>query len=114
MESGVRIEFVAAGSPPVTSRAIEETARAQGNVTAIVVPWESHGSTLSMAVTAVRSDGWAIEHINMGTVRLTDCGGDRTQVTIVAEPGDHAEPQRLAAVFDRFVDRVRSHFQVEQ
>ena len=47
------------------SRAIEEFARSQGHVTAIVVPWESDATTLSMAVTAVKSDGWAIEHTNL-------------------------------------------------
>jgi type II secretory pathway component GspD/PulD (secretin) len=62
------IEFVADGSPKVVSRAIEEFARAQGHVTAIVVPWESDATTLSMAVTAVKSDGWAIEHTNLGTI----------------------------------------------
>ena len=64
------ITFTAAGSPQVVSRAIEEYARGQGHVSAIVVPWESSGTTLSMAVTAVKSDGWAIEHTNLGTIRL--------------------------------------------
>ena len=39
----LQIEFVANGSPKVVSRAIEEFARGQGHVTAIVVPWESDG-----------------------------------------------------------------------
>ena len=84
------ITFTATGSPQVVSRAIEEYARSQGHVTAIVVPWESDATALSMAVTAVKSDGWAIEHTNLGT-----------------------EQQQLAAVFDRFVRQVQSRFHVE-
>jgi hypothetical protein len=107
------VKFVAAGSPRVVSRAIEEFARSQGHVTAIVVPWESDDTTLSMAVTAVKSDGWAIEHTNHGTIRLADAGQDRTDVAIAAEIPDHPEPQSLAAVFDRFVRQVQSRLHVE-
>ena len=107
------LTFTATGSPQVVSRAIEEYARTQGNVTAIVVPWESTDTTLRMAVTAVKSDGWAIEHTNLGTIRLVDAGHERTEVAIVAEPPDHPEPQKLAAVFDRFVRQVHSRFHVE-
>src|SRR5437867_10737163 len=107
------LTFTATGSPQVISRAIEEYARSQGHVTAIVVPWESDDTTLSMAVTAVKSDGWAIEHTNLGTIRLMNAGPERTKVAIVAEPPDHPEPQKLAAVFDRFVRQVHSRFHVE-
>jgi hypothetical protein len=107
----VQIEFVAAGSPQIVSRAIEEYARAQGHLTAIVVPWESDATTLSMAVTAVKSDGWAIEHTNLGTIRLTDAGQERTVVAIAADPPDHPEP--LAAAFDRFVRQIQSRFHAE-
>ncbi len=95
------------------SRAIEEFARGQGHVTAIVVPWESDDTTLSMAVTAVKSDGWAIEHTNLGTIRLTDAGAEQTEVAIAADLPDHPEPQKLAAVFDRFVTQVQSRFHIE-
>lgn len=108
------LTFTATGSPQVVSRAIEEYARVQGNVTALVVPWESDGKTLNMAVTAVKSDGWAIEHTNLGTIRLIDAGKERTEmtmVTIVAEVADHPEQQTLASVFDRFVRQVQSRFQ---
>jgi hypothetical protein len=107
------ITFTAPGSPQVVSRAIEEYARSQGHVTAIVVPWESDATALSMAVTAVKSDGWAIEHTNLGTIRLVDAGQERTEVAIAAEPPDHPEQQQLAAVFDRFVRQVQSRFHVE-
>ena len=104
------VTFTAAGSPQVVSRAIEEYARSQGHVTAIVVPWESDDTMLSMAVTAVKTDGWAIEHTNLGTIRLIDAGAERTEVAIAAEQPDHPEPQKLAAVFDRFAHQVQSRF----
>ncbi len=91
-----------------------EYARGQGNVTALVVPWESDGKTLSMAVTAVKKDGWAIEHTNLGTIRLADAGKERTEmtmVTVAAELPDHPEQQKLADVFDRFIRQVHSRFQ---
>ena len=113
MNSASRIEFVADGSPRVVSRAIEELARSQGHVAAIVVPWESDATTLSMAVTAVKSDGWAIEHTNLGTIRLVDAGHDRTGVAIAAELPDHPEPHTLAAIFNRFVHQIQSRFHAD-
>jgi len=110
---GEIVTFTATGSPQVLSRAIEEYARGEGHVTAIVVPWESDGTTLSMAVTAVKRDGWAIEHTNLGTIRLIDAGQERTNVAIAAEPPDHPDQQKLTAVFDRFVRQVQNKFHVE-
>jgi hypothetical protein len=109
---GKTLTFTVAGSPQVVSRAIEEYARSQGRVTAIVVPWESSDAMLSMAVTAVKADGWAIEHTNLGTIRLTAAGPERTEVAISAEPPDHPDHQKLAALFDRFVQQVQSRFHV--
>ena len=101
------IEFTANGSAKVLSRAIEEYARAQGNVNALVVPWESDASTLSMAVTAMKIDGWAIEHTNLGTITLTAIGDETTRVAIEApDQTTHAEP-KLAAVFDRFAQQLQ-------
>ncbi|MFI4978228.1 MAG: hypothetical protein ACHQC8_06095 [Solirubrobacterales bacterium] len=108
---GESLTFTAAGSPRALSRAIEEYARGQGHVAALVVPWESDDKTLSMAVTVVKSDGWAIEHTNLGTIRLIDAGQERTEVAIAAEPPDHPERQKLGDVFDRFVRQVQSRFQ---
>jgi hypothetical protein len=108
-----RITFTAAGSPQVVSRAIEEYARGQGHVTALVVPWESNATTLRMAVTAVKTDGWAIEHTNLGTIELVDAGREQTAVAIAAEPPDHPDGQKLAAVFDRFVRQVHSRFHLQ-
>lgn len=106
-----RIEFVAQGSPRVVSRAIEAFAHGQGHVSAIVVPWESTGSTLSMSVTSVWSDGWAIEHTNVGTVTLTDLGDDRTAVRVVDDEREHAEKVQLAEKFDRFARDLQRRFQ---
>lgn len=105
------IEFTAAGSPADLARAIEDHARSQASsVTAIVVPWESSPTALSMAVTAVKSDGWAIEHTNLGTIRLTDLGNGQTRVALGADEPDHPEKQKLAAIFDRFARQLESRF----
>ena len=109
---GEPVTFTVTGSPQVVSRTIEEYARGQARVSAIVVPWESDGTTLSMAVTAVKSEGWAIEHTNLGTIRLIDAGGEQTEVAIVAEPPDHPEHQRLSALFDHFVRQIQGKFHV--
>jgi hypothetical protein len=66
-----------------------------------------------MAVTAVKKDGWAIEHTNLGTIRLTDAGDERTTLSITAEPPDHPERAQLAAVFERFVRQVQTRFHVQ-
>ena len=99
--------FVAKGSPTSVSNAIETFARAHGHVTALVVPWESTPATLSMAVTAVKIDGWAIEHTNLGTITLTAIGAETTRVAIEApDQTPQAEP-KLAAVFDRFAQHLQ-------
>jgi hypothetical protein len=104
------IEFSAAGSPRAVSRAIEDFARAEGRVNALVVPWESDAVTVSMAVTSVKADGWAIEHTNLGTIRLTAVGGDTTRVAVEApEPAPPGEPA-LAAAFDGFARRLQARF----
>jgi hypothetical protein len=105
------IAFVAQGTPRVVSRAIEEFAQSQGHVTAIVVPWESSATMLSMSVTSVKTDGWAIEHTNLGTVTLTDAGNDTTAVAVLAAPSGHADPEKLATVFDRFARSLQSRFE---
>jgi hypothetical protein len=113
LKLALQIEFVASGSPRVVSRAIEEYARGQAHITAIVVPWESNATALRMAVTAVKSDGWAIEHTNLGTIQLVDAGPERTAVAIAAEPPNHPEQEQLAAVFERFVRQIQNRFHVE-
>ena len=104
------MSFAAAGAPRVVSRVIEEYAQAQGNVTALIVPWESDATTLRMAITAVKTDGWAIEHTNLGTITLTDTGHDATGVAITASEPDHAETLKLRALFDRFARELHTRF----
>jgi hypothetical protein len=106
------IEFTANGSPRVVSSAIEQYATGHGSLNAIVVPWESDRVTLSMAVTSAKSDGWAIEHTNLGTIRLTNLENDLTRVTIAAHAPDHAEKQKLSALFEGFASQVQNSFQV--
>jgi len=97
----------------VVSRAIEQYATGNGSLHAIVVPWESDDVTLSMAVTSASAEGWAIEHTDLGTIRLTGLGNDLTRVTVEAQEPDHAENQKLAALFDGFARQIKSKFQIQ-
>ncbi len=106
------MEFVAAGSPPTLSRAIEEYARTHGSLSALVVPWESDRTMLRMSVTSVKTDGWAIEHVNLGTITLTDLGNERTRVAIAAQAADAPDRSQLAAAFDQFARQI--HQRLEQ
>ena len=107
------VEFIASGSPKSLSRAIEEFATSDGHVTAIVVPWESQGGIVSMAVTSVKSDGWAIEHTNLGTITLSDRGHDVTGITIAPDEPEPLERQQQLALFDRFARQVHARFAVD-
>lgn len=102
------VEFTAAGPPRVVARTIEEYARELGSLSAIVVPWESDSTRLSMAVTSVTADGWAIEHTNLGTILLSGLDDDRTRVSFEAGAPDHPEKQKLAALFDRFAQQLQT------
>ena len=105
------MEFITSGSPRALSRAIEEFAADQRLVSAIVVPWESDATNLSMSVTAVAGDGWAIEHTNLGTIRLTDLGDDRTRVAAEADDEVHPDQPKAAALFERFVQQLQGRLQ---
>ncbi len=107
------LEFTATGAPRVVSQAIEQYATGRGSLNAIVVPWESDRVTLSMAVTSAKGEGWAIEHTNLGTIKLTDLGNDLTRVTVEAHEPDHAENQNLGALFDGFARQIKSKFQIQ-
>ena len=107
-------EFMTAGSPRAVSGAIEQFAIGLGSLTAVVVPWESDKSTLSMAVASTQGEGWALEHTNIGTLRLVDLGNDKTRVEIFSDLKDHAEQQKLANLFARFSSQLQSQFQVAQ
>jgi hypothetical protein len=105
------LTFTAAGSPRAVSRTIEACAPPDGAVSALVVPWESDANTVCMAVTAVRKDGWAIEHTNLGTIRLVDAGGETTSVAVAADVPPDDERTKLAPLFDTFVRQVRNRLQ---
>ncbi len=107
-------EFVTAGSPRVVSGAIEQLAVGLGSLTGIVVPWESDRTTMCMAIASTQGEGWALEHTNLGTVRLTDLGNETTRVEILADLQNHPENQRLAKLFARFSSEVQSRLQVAQ
>jgi hypothetical protein len=104
------LEFTVTGSPSHVARTIEAYAGDQRSVTAIVVPWESDATTLSMSVTSVKIDGWAIEHTNLGTIRLTGLQDDQTLVRFAPAEPDHPDRQQLLALFNRFAQQVRGRF----
>jgi hypothetical protein len=62
-----------------------------------------------MAVTSVKSDGWAIEHTNLGTITLTSEGDERTRVAVAPPAGDSPEP-KLAQIFERFAHQLQEKF----
>lgn len=107
-------EFMTSGTPRAVSGAIEQLAIGLGSLTAIVVPWESDRTTLCMAVASTQGEGWALEHTNLGTVRLTDMGNETTRVEILADFEGNAEHQRLARLFARFSSEIQSRLQVAQ
>lgn len=104
------LEFTVSGSPKAVARTIEDFAQGLGNVSAIVVPWESDATTVSMAVTSVAIDGWAIEHTNLGTIKVTPLSDNLTRVAFAADRPDDPERQQLAAFFDRFAKKVQDQF----
>ena len=77
------------------------------------IPWESDDVTLSMAITLVNSDGWAIEHTNLGTVTLTDLGHDHTQIALVAEMTEHPEQERLTPLLSAFGRQIQERFETK-
>jgi hypothetical protein len=105
------IEFTVSGSPRDVSAAIEQLAIGSGSLHAIVVPWESDNVTLSMAVTSARIDGWAIEHIDLGTIRLTNLGNDATRVSFAPRDPDHADKKRLVTLFESFARQLQTKLQ---
>ena len=82
-----------------------------GSLSAIVVPWESSRTTLSMAIASTQGEGHALVHTNLGTVRLTDLGNETTRIELLSERFDDAEQQRLGRLFARFSSQVQSQLQ---
>jgi len=107
------VEFIATGTPRSLSQAIEQHATRLGSVSVLLVPWESDDVTLSMAITLVNSDGWAIEHTNLGTVKLTDLGHDHTQIALVADVTGHPEQARLTPLLTTFGRQIQERFETK-
>ena len=107
-------DFVTAGSPRAVSGAIEQFAVGLGSLTAVVVPWESDENSLCMAVASTQGEGWALEHTNIGTLRLVDVGNENTRIEIFSDLKDHADQQKLANLFARFSSQLKSQFQAAQ
>jgi len=107
-------EFVTSGSPRAVSGAIEQLAVGQGSLTAIIVPWESDRTTLCMAVASTQGEGWALEHTNLGTVRLTDLGNETTRIEVLADIQHHPDHQKFSKLFARFSSQLQSQLQVAQ
>jgi hypothetical protein len=97
------VDFTARGSNRALASAIEQLAAERRVVNALVVPWESDATTVRMAVTATKVDGWAIEHTNLGTVALADVGTDLTRVVVTAESGSDSSSMLVA--FARQIER---------
>ena len=69
----------------IVSRAIEEYARGPGpRQRARRAVGERPPRRSAWRSPSVKGEGWAIEHTNLGTIRLTDLGHDTTRVAIVA------------------------------
>jgi len=107
-------EFVTPGSHRAVSGAIEQLALGQGSLSAIVVPWESDRNMLCMAVASTQGEGFALEHTNLGTIRLTDLGNETTRVEVLAALQHHPESQKLAKLFARFSIELQSKLPVAQ
>lgn len=111
--NGHIVDFTATGTPRALAQAIEDYAKGRGAVSVLLVPWESDTVTLSLSVTLVESEGWAIEHTNLGTVKLTDLSQNRTQIALEAHAMTHAEQERLNALLDQFGRQIQNRFQAE-
>jgi hypothetical protein len=104
----VSIEFVVSRDPRRVADEIEEIARAIGHVSALVVPWESTPTRLSIAVTSVKIDGWAIEHTSLGTIVVAADASGASRVSAVPQDVPGGAPQELATLFDRFAAQVQT------
>ncbi len=101
------VDFTAPGSVGALSHSIEDYAQQRRIVSALVVPWESTDAAVTMAVTSVSGEGWALEHTNLGTIQLTDLGESRTRIAISRATIDHEDEAKLAAMLARFAGQLR-------
>lgn len=107
MTSAPLLEFTAAGSPKGVAQAIEVCAQQANVLNAIVVPWESGPATLTMAVTLVKADGWAIEHTNVGTITVTELGDESTRVAVIAVDSDHTDQAQRVNLLLRLAGQIQ-------
>jgi len=106
------LNFTVSGSTREISRVVQECAVGQGSLSAIVVPWESDGTTITIAVTSTQGEGFALQHTDLGTIRLSQAAADMTRVEIIAHHPDQGEKKSLAAHFVRFANHLQTRFQV--
>jgi len=106
------LQFTVPGSLREVSRAIEGFAAGLGSLSAVVIPWQSDRTTVVMAVTSTQGEGRFLEHTDLGTVRLQDLGNNSTRVAVEPRAMDHAEKQKMAALFVRFASQIQARFQV--
>jgi hypothetical protein len=113
------VEFTASGPARAVAAAIEAYASERRVVNALVVPWESDVVTVRMAVTSMKSDGWAIEHTNLGTISLVDLGDDLIRIAVVpaettaAETPERAEIRRKqTATLTAFAQQIERRFRL--
>jgi hypothetical protein len=68
-----------------------------------------------MAITLVTADGWAIEHTNLGTVKLSDLGNDRTRVILLEHVtgAGHADQGRVLSLLETLGHELQRRFQAE-
>ena len=97
------VDFTTRGANRALASAIEELAAERRVVSALVVPWESDATTVRMAVTATKVDGWAIEHTNLGTVELADLGSGLTRIVVTGDSS--GETSSMLATFARQIER---------
>jgi hypothetical protein len=99
--------FITEGDPRAVARTIEEFARATGHVTALVVPWESDATALTMSVTSMKADGWAIEHTDLGTIRLAGTSPGTTSIDFIARDLGADAAAGLSTLFVRFTTELQ-------
>ena len=111
MNSAPLVEFIAAGSAKGVAQEIEQCARVDTVLNAIVVPWESTPALRSIAVTLVKVDGWAIEHTNLGTITVADLGNALTRVVVMAVETDHPDQGKRLNMLVRFAGHIQSRLE---
>jgi hypothetical protein len=107
------LQFTAAGSVKSVASDIEQCARVDNVLSAIVVPWESTPTLLSIAVTLVKIDGWAIEHTNLGTITVADLGNASARVAVLAvDTATDPDQEKRLTMLARFAGQIQHRLQI--